>query len=88
MSSANGYKSVYSLVTAWTNTLTSSFDTVVSSNDAYKGESALFKFQISALSGKQTYVNIKIDPLFTELTTPPTDATLISGYEVRYNITG
>ena len=54
------------------------FTTTVTSNEGYKLENALFSFNLIDLTGKQTYVNIKINQLFGELTTAPTNATLIS----------
>jgi hypothetical protein len=37
---------------SWTNNIASSFSTAVSTGNAYRGESALFKFGITSLSSK------------------------------------
>lgn len=60
----DGYKSLADVSAAWTNTAMSTFDTVVSSTDGFKGESAVFTFALTGLSAKQKYVNIKFNSLF------------------------
>lgn len=66
----------------------SSFVTTVGSDMGYRGENGLFSFGITGLSGKQMFVNIRVNPNFRALTTAPTSATLVSPYEVRYSIPG
>ena len=61
---------------------------MVTSNDAYRFEDALFTFSLTGLSSKQKYVNIVTNILFGELTVAPTGATLVSANEVRYDIEG
>lgn len=87
---SDNYNSLASVLPAWNNIQLSSFSTVVSSNIGYRGENALFSFTLTGLSGKQTYVNIRININFGALnaTTTPIGATLVNGYEVRYNILG
>lgn len=43
----NNFKSLYQIKSSWTNNIASIFTTSVSAVDAYRGENALFKFNIS-----------------------------------------
>lgn len=54
--------------------------TTVGSDMGYRGENGLFSFGITGLSGKQMFVNIRVNPNFRALTTAPTSATLVSAY--------
>lgn len=84
LTTTDSYKSVSSVLTTWTNTISSTFTTQVSSNLGYKGENATFTFSISGLDGKQTYVNIKINNNFGKITSTngylPTGAIYVSDY--------
>lgn len=76
----NNFGSVSQSVGGWTNTLLSAFNSVVSTANAYRGESALFTFAITSLSGRQTFVNIKFPQLFPSLTTAPSGTTLVNDH--------
>lgn len=54
--------------------------------DAYRGENALFKFNVVSISGKQSYIIVKFSDLFGALTVPPSGASLLTSRSVRYNI--
>lgn len=80
----DNYASLDSVISAWTNNALSIFTTVVSSNVGYRGENAQFTFDISSLTAKQTYINIKINtnfnPLTNNSTTLPIGSTYISPF--------
>lgn len=86
--SSDNFPSLSTTIATWTNIQLSSFTTSVSSDVGYRGENALFTFNIVGLSGKQTYINIKININFGPLTTPPLSSSLPNPYEVRYSIVG
>ena len=88
LKSSSNYNSISDTVAAWTNTALSSFTTTVTSTDGFLAENVVFTFNLDGLSGKQKYANIKINNLFEALTSPPTGATLVSSYEVQFDITG
>lgn len=83
---SNVYSSLYQTVNSWVNNVPSMFGTVVSSGDAYRGENAMFRFSLSGMSGRQTYVVINFNDLFGPLSTPPAGAILLGPRSLRFNI--
>lgn len=59
---------------------------MVSTVDGYRGESALFMFKLSQLTGKQTYTVVRFNDLFTALTVAPANSVLIGPRAVRFDI--
>lgn len=86
LSNTNDFESLNQIKSAWTNNLASSFTTNVNVVNAYRGENALFKFNIASLSAKQTYIIIKFNDLYGSLSTAPSGGSLIGPRTVRYNI--
>lgn len=86
LANSNNFGSLYQIKPSWVNNIASSFLTSVSATDAYRGENALFKFNITTISGKQTYIVLKFSDLFGSLTVAPTGGILIGSRTVRYNI--
>lgn len=86
MNSTAGKKSLQSSKSGWTNNIASTFNTVVSTGDAYLGESSLFTFVLTSLSAKQSYVQIQVNDLFGDLTTAPSGATLLGVHLVSFSI--
>ncbi len=82
----NNFGSLYQTKSSWINNIASTFTTNVSSADAYRGENALFKFNITSMSGKQTYIVIKFSDLFGALSVAPTGTTLLGPRSVRIDI--
>lgn len=88
LKSSNGYDSLYSTVSGWTNNQHSSFVTQVIGNNNYKGESNNFKFQLTGLSNTQTYIIINIDSSFGSLSTAPSGFTLVNSYALKVSCIG
>lgn len=80
------YPSLAMSCPSWTNSILSTFTCVVSTTSSYLSSLVLFKFKLSSLTGKETYVTIRFNDLFGELTANPTGGQLIDGRLVMFNI--
>lgn len=76
------YQSISSIIESWTNINLSGFISTVSSLLGYRGERTTFSFNITGLSGKQRFINVRINSNFAPLLAnfTPISSTIIDQY--------
>lgn len=82
---SDGFGSLSSSASGWSNTEPSSFTSTVSGTNNYRGESNNFLFSLSGLPGSQSYVIVTINSAFPAVTAAPTGSTRVDNYNLNYS---